>query len=360
IWPRNTEYEIFTVGEHQHTLGALFVLNHHSIFSQGAPLWKPIAEQAKAEGALMDMDKLDWPYAMTLPFTTGATLYELANNHMWRTEFGLTQWNSEAPAFMQPPGGGREGDEFDWLAYTLGQYYTLLNAGFPLVPTAGTASGVHPVPAGFSRVYVNIDGPFSYDKWLEGLAAGRSFVTTGPLMFVKVNGEQAGATIATDRTSLSAKIVSEHPLAAIEVVVNGKVVSNKAVEALTPQNKLTPEGAFQSDVVAEIPIETSGWVCLRCTEDRPDKRLRFAHTAPWWLDIPDKPLRPSQQEKDYLMQRVQQEIVRSTGVLPDSALSEYKAALRHFESLPIAEPNRADATNNAESTSAAGEENAVD
>lgn len=332
IWPRNTEYEIFTVGEHNHTLGALFVLNHHSILSQGAPDWKPIAEQAKAEGALLDMDKLDWPFAMILPHTTGATLYELANNHMWRTEFGLTEWNSQAPAFMQPPDGGKEGNEFDWLAYTLGQYYTLLNAGFQLVPTAGTASGVHPVPAGFSRVYVSLDGPFSYDKWLEGLAAGRSFVTTGPMLFAEVNEQQAGATIATDCAEISANFLSEHPLATIEVVVNGKVV-----QSLRPQNELTPASVFQSQVAADVSIETSGWVCIRCTEDRPDKRLRFAHTAPWWLDIPGKPLRPSQQEKDYLVQRVQLEIERSTGILPDSALAEYEAALRHFESLPVAD-----------------------
>ena len=343
IWPRNTEYEIFTVGEHQHTLGALFVLNHHSILSQGAPDWKPIAEQAKSEGALMDMDKLDWPFAMTLPHTTGATLYELANNHIWRTEFGLTQWNSEAPAFLQPPNGGKEGNEHDWLAYTLGQYYTLLNAGFPLVPTAGTASGVHPVPAGFSRVYVNLDGPFSYNKWIEGLAAGHSFVTTGPMMFAEVNGEQPGAAITNDRISISAKIVSEHPLATIEVVVNGQVV-----KTLMPQNELTPEGARQSEVATELPIETSGWICLRCTEDRPDKRLRFAHTAPWWLDIPGKPLRPSQQEKDYLIQRVQQEIVRSTGILPESAIAEYRAALRHFESLTAAGSKSDDVSANVE------------
>lgn len=333
IWPRNTEYEIFTVGEHQHTLGALFVLNHHSSFSLGAPPWKPIAEQAQAEGALMDMDKLDWPFAMTLPHTTGATLYELANNHMWRTEFGLTQWNSVAPAFLQPPSGGKEGNEFDWLAYTLGQYYTLLNAGFPLVPTAGTASGVHPVPAGFSRVYVHIDGPFSYDKWLEGLRAGRSFVTTGAMMFAKVNGQHPGATIASDRASISSKIVSEHQLATIEVVVNGEVI-----ESLTPQNDPTTEGAFQSEVAIDVSIETSGWICLRCTENRPDKRLRFAHTAPWWLDIPGKPLRLSQHEKDYLVQRVRQEIERSTGILPDSAIDEYKAALNRFESSPVVEP----------------------
>ena len=332
IWPRNTEYEIFTVGEHKHTLGALFVLNHRNVFDKGVPDWKPVAEQARAEGALMDMDKLVWPFGMTLPLTSGATLYEMANNHMWRCEFGLTKWVTEAPAFLQPPAGGTGGDERDWLAYTLGQYYTLLDAGFRLVPTAGTASGVHPVPAGFSRVYVKIDGAFSYEKWLAGLKAGRSFVTTGPMIFAEVNGQQPGATLAGGSVNISAKILSEHPLANIEVVSNGRVVAT-----LKPQNKPTPEGARQSEVTAEIPAATSGWVCLRCTEDRPDKRLRFAHTAPWWMDVPGKPLRPTQQEKDYLIARVKAEIARSTGIVPASALAEYEAALKHFEAMPAQE-----------------------
>ena len=327
IWPRNTEYEIFTVGEHKHTLGALFVLNHKTVFSKGVPDWKPVAEQARAEGALMDMDKLDWPFGMTLPLTSGATLYELANNHMWRYEFGLTKWVTPAPAFLQPPNGGAGGDERDWLAYTLGQYYTLLNAGLRLVPTAGTASGVHPVPAGFSRAYVKLDGAFSYEKWLAGLKAGRSFVTTGPMILAMVNGQGPGATLGGS-VKLSAKILSEYPLANIEVVSNGKVVAT-----LQPQNHLTPEGARQSEVAADISAATSGWVCLRCTEDRPDKRLRFAHTAPWWIEVPGKPLRPTQQEKDYLVGRVKAEIARSTGIVPASALAEYEAALKHFEAM---------------------------
>ena len=337
IWPRNTEYEIFTVGEHQHTLGALFVLNHRSVFTKGVPDWKPVAEQARAEGALLDMDKLDWPFGMTLPHMSGATLYELANNHMWRTEFGLTNWNTKAPAFLQPPKGGASGDERDWLAYTLGQYYTLLDAGFRLVPTAGTASGVHPVPAGFSRAYVKMDGAFSYEKWLAGLKAGRSFVTTGPMIFAEVNGQQPGATLAGGRVKLTGRILSEHPLATLEVVSNGKVVAT-----LKPQNKPTREGARQSEVTAEIRATTSGWVCLRCTEDRPDQRLRFAHTAPWWIEVPGKPLRPTQQEKDYLISRVKSEIARSTGILPASALAEYDAALKQFEAMPVQERQKSE------------------
>merc|ERR1711969_522031 len=110
----------------------------------------PLARRARAEGTILDMDKLDWPFSMTLPHSTGARLYELANNHMWRTKFAFTKWNSPTPGFLQPPVGNTTGNEEEWLNYTLGQYYTLLNAGFPLVPTAGSANGVHPVPAGFS------------------------------------------------------------------------------------------------------------------------------------------------------------------------------------------------------------------
>jgi len=337
IWPRNTEYEIFSVNEHRHTLGALFVLNHKSVLDLGVPDWKPVADRARAEGALMDMDKLDWPFGMTLPHTTGATLYELANNHMWRTEFGLTKWNTAAPAFLQPPRGGSEGNEQDWLAYTLGQYYVLLNAGFPLVPTAGTASGVHPVPAGFSRVYVHLEHGFNYEDWIKGLRAGRSFVTTGPMVFAKVDGEQPGTQFTGEmlengRAKLTGHILSEHPLATLEVIQNGLIVASLPTQCRQIESK-----AWQCEIDAEVSVATSGWVCVRCTEDRPDKRLRFAHTAPWHFRIKDQPLRPSRQEKEYLVQRVAAEIARSQSVLPASALAEYESALLHFQSLPTSE-----------------------
>jgi len=114
IWPRNTEYEIFDVGEKHHTLGALFLLNHRSVFTAGVPPWGPIAAQAKAEGALLDMDKLDWSFAFLLPPVTGAHLYELANNHMWRTEFAFSNYVSAAPPYLHPPYGSRRGNERDW------------------------------------------------------------------------------------------------------------------------------------------------------------------------------------------------------------------------------------------------------
>lgn len=333
IWPRNTEFEITKVANGQHILGALFVLNHQSEIPFGAPDWKPIADYARSEGALMDMDKLDWPFAMTLPHTTGATLYELANNHMWRTEFGLTQWVSSAPAFLQPPQGGRNGSERDWLAYTLGQYYTLLDAGFNLVPTAGTASGVHPVPPGFGRVYVHLSGEFTYDKWVDGLVRGRSFVTTGPMIQAEVNQSLPGTILDQQTLTLSVEVKSVHPLKTLEIVRNGIVVSHRSFSTQPMEN-----GAYRTTFLHSIENDVSGWLCVRCIEDRPDGRIRFAHTAPWRLDVAGKPLLPMQREKDYLIQRVSDEIQRSKDLLPPSALAEYSSALNYFESLPTRDP----------------------
>ena len=86
-------------------------------------------------------------------------------------------------------------------------YYALLNCGFRLRPTAGTASGVHPVPLGFGRVYVNCPDKFSYDAWVRGLDRGESFVTTGPMLLVRVNGKGPGNDVQAGRGEAG---VSDH------------------------------------------------------------------------------------------------------------------------------------------------------
>ena len=60
--------------------------------------------------------------------------------------------------------------EWGWLNYGFEVYYALLNCGFRVAPTAGTASGVHPVPLGHSRVYVHTGPGFDLDAWLRGAA----------------------------------------------------------------------------------------------------------------------------------------------------------------------------------------------
>jgi len=318
IWARNTEYELFTLNGRQHTLGAFFVLGHSEPLTLGTPPVRPIFELAHRNGALLDLDKHDWPWSVALA-VLGVDLYELANNHHWRTEFGITSWASPTPVpgWMQPPAGGLRGNEADWTRYTLETYYALLNCGFRLRPTAGTANGVHPVPLGFGRVYVHLPGGFSYADWLAGLNAGRSFVTTGPMLIV---------TLTNDRVRGLA--LSEQPISKIEILVNGNVAHTIRAQP-THQRDGTCEIAF------DRPIELAGtsWVAARCFEPRTNGRMRFAHTAPAWFDDSARPLKPRPEQIEFLVQRVEDELQRSAELLPEPALEEYREALRRLQAL---------------------------
>ncbi|MBM3879774.1 MAG: chlorite dismutase family protein [Verrucomicrobia bacterium] len=333
FWPRNTEYEIFSTGGRSHTLGAVFVLGHTSVFTQGVPPLRTVAERAQAEGALLDLDKHNWPWTMALPPVMGVQLYELANNHLWRTEFAFTNWGTPAPPHLNPPYGGQSADERGWIHYTLGNYYALLNAGFPLRPTAGTANGVHPVPLGFGRVYVHLPDGFDYEAWKRGLDAGRSFVTTGPMLFAQVNGRDPGARFQAQTGAtfqLTGTVVSEQPLTFAELVHNGV-----PVQLLRTQNRRTPAGACENTLSAELTLAESGWLAVRCWEDRPDDRVRYAHTAPWHVEIPGKPLLAPAEDRAFLVGRMRDEIQRSRALLPPEALAEYEQALAAYDQVPV-------------------------
>lgn len=338
IWPRNTEYEIFTVGGKRHTLGAVFALGHRTPFAQGAPPLTPIAGQAKLEGALLDLDKHDWPWSMALVPALGIDLYELANNHHWRTEFSMTNWSTAAPEWMGLANGGRSGTERDWTLYTFENYYALLNCNFRLRPTAGTASGVHPVPLGFGRVYVQLPGGFNYAAWMKRFKEGRSFVTTGPMLLAKIDAQLPGFTFTAKpgkrRVHVEGIVLSEHRVEAVEIILNGRIAAR-----LTPPARPTETGAFEAAFSTRVDLAGSGWAAVRCWEPREGQRSRFAHTAPTFFDVSGQPLKPRKAEADFLVRRVRDEIERSQNVLPPEAIAEYRCALQVYEAIAAqAEP----------------------
>ena len=325
--PRNTEYEIFRTGNTNHTLGALLILNHRSRFDQPVLPLSAVAKQARAEGALFDLEKHNWPWSLALVPLLHVDLYELANNHHWKTEFGVRNWAVPAPAWMGLSGNGTD-NERDWTLYGFQTYYALLDCGFHLNPSAGTASGVHPVPLGFSRVYVHLDGPFSVDAWMRGLAAGHSFVTTGPMLLATTDGQWPGITVTNQSGDhqLECAALSEQPLEAIELVVNG-VVSRR----FAPQNRTSNAGSFESKVSTRFNPSTTSWLAWRCFEKEPGNRFRFAHTAPWHFEVPGKPLRPRHAEAEWLVTRVKDEIARSQGIAPENLINDYRRALDSYE-----------------------------
>jgi hypothetical protein len=316
IWPRNTEYEIFSVGGKSHTLGALFLLNHKEVPDEGAPPIRPPAEKARREGAILELDKHNWPWSMALVPLLEVDLYELANNHLWRCDFAFRQFGEREPEHWKVERDAKGWTEAGWIDFGFRNYYALLDCGFRMRPTAGAASGVHPVPLGFGRVYVRVEGEFSYEKWLQGLMKGRSFVTTGPMLVVEAAGR---GPVRVTGTAESAA-----PLTRIEIVSNGEVV-----RSVKPANRETARKGFESPIDETVPIDGSSWIAARCFEEK-DGRVRFAHTAPVHVDVEGKPLRPRRADAEYLVRRVEDQIARSTGVLPEAALAEYREALRIY------------------------------
>jgi len=100
IYPLNTEYEIFNVDGKPHTLGAFFILNHSKPFELGAPPITPIVKQARAQGALLELDKHNWPWSMMLVPVANVDLFELSNNHIWRTQFAFRDFGDKEAAWM--------------------------------------------------------------------------------------------------------------------------------------------------------------------------------------------------------------------------------------------------------------------
>ena len=261
-------------------------------------------------------------------------LFELLNNHVWRTRFGFTKWTHETrPKYMQLETDERGFTEWGWIDFGLQQYYALLDCGFRLRVTAGTASGVHPVPLGFSRVYVHLPGKFSYDAWIKGLGEGRSFVTNGPALLVKFNGLYPGHTFGNLKTAenichITGTAAAAQPLDRIEIIVNGQIVKK-----IVPQQAKSSKPGYRAKFDVKIPLSGSSWVAVRCFEKHHANRIRIAHTNPVFFDVPGRPLRPRKEAVDYLINRMKSEIKRNTGVLTDAELGEYRQALGVYEKL---------------------------
>ena len=340
IYPVNTEYEIFNVGDRSHTLGAVFALNHRSAFPMGAPPVKTLARAARKQGALLDLDKHNWPWSLMIVPIMNVDLFELSNNHIWQTEFGFPGWYENlAPSYMNLERQADGLTEWGWMDFGFQTYYALLNCGFRLRVSAGTASGVHPVQLGFGRVYVHMPDGFSYQGWIEGLNRGRSFVTTGPMLEVTFDGKGAGQTftVGKDVESHRLKLVglasSLRPLDRIEIIVNGRVA--RTVE---PENRPRDSGGYESRIDVVVSDDKSHWIAVRCFEQTASGRLRFAHTNPVFVDIEGRPIRPRREEIDYFIQRMKDEIARNQGVLSAEQLAEYREALSIYER--IGEPLR--------------------
>ncbi|MBM3971588.1 MAG: hypothetical protein FJ302_17275 [Planctomycetes bacterium] len=319
IVPFNTEYEIFSVGAKRHTLGAVLILGQKEPLKIGIPPLKAVADEAHRQGGLLDLEKHSWAWTPIIAPVMKADLYPLSNNHIWRTEFAFKQWTIENN-WRDNPRIETDKDgftELGWLHFGWEQYYAMLNCGLRMRPTAGTANGVHPVPAGFSRVYVDLgQEKFTPDLWQKRLNEGRSFVTTGPMIEFQFERFAKAQELA-----VSFRMSSQYPLVKIEQMADGEVWHSIPL-------KEPYETHHRLDWT--ISGNQSRWVAVRCFEQLPDGRLRFAHTAPIPFDVQGSSVRPTRDQVRYLIQRCEEEIARNKDVLSDAELAEYREALEFY------------------------------
>ena len=97
--------------------------------------------------------------------------------------------------------------------------------------------------------------------------------------------------------------------------------------------KLTKEGAWEASFASDWTCDVSAWMAFRCFEPRDGERFRFAHTAPWFVNVPGQPLRPKRREVEWFIESVRKELARSAPLLPPEAVAEYQQALAAYEAL---------------------------
>jgi hypothetical protein len=163
-------------------------------------------------------------------------------------------------------------------------WYRLLNCGFRVPATAGTDVFLNRIESnlpGGDRVYVHVDGPLSYGGWIDGLKAGKSFVTSGPMLTFTVNGLEPGAVLKVGekpRLSVKATARSPFPLAQAELVHNGKVIA-----AAT----LADDGRTAT-LDREVTLDHGGWLAFRATGPGTGSTATpglNAHTNPVYVEV---------------------------------------------------------------------------
>jgi len=229
----------------------------------------------------------------------------IANNHMCRSQMYPNEaWGRprDLQEFPDPRGNG---------FWTQEIYYHLLNCGVRLQPSAGSASGVLPNPLGYNRVYVNVEGNLTYAKWLDGLKAGRSFVTNGPLLICRANGHAPGHVFTAEAgplvLRLDVTVTSNDPVPKLEIVHNGREVQTVDLDRTTTQ---------QRDVT--LTVQESGWFLVRAIADVPHT-FRFASTAPFHIELGDRKRLVSRRSAKFFADWVDERIARLREAVKDEA-----------------------------------------
>ena len=164
-------------------------------------------------------------------------------------------------------------------------WYNFLNLGFRILPVGGADWPYFgPTLPGVERTYVNVDGPFSIDSWLEGFRRGRAYVTNGPFLELRVNGQPMGAELRVPRgTTLeidaSARLNPDvDALDRLELVVLGDVARQEPAR-----------GQDRVQLKTTVTADRSLWLAVRAYGSHQEAQFTtIAHSAPVYVMVGDE------------------------------------------------------------------------
>ena len=160
-------------------------------------------------------------------------------------------------------------------------WHRFLNLGVPLAASAGTDVMLdyhRTMAVGTTRIYVHVPGSFRLGPYLEALRAGRSFVSTGPLLDFRVEGQRPGGAIERGgEVSWTLTLASTGAVGQVDLLVNGEVVDTTS----------GLDGPGVRELSGTLNLPAGGWVAARAHggEERwPGMNGSvFAQTSPVWI-----------------------------------------------------------------------------
>jgi hypothetical protein len=306
------------------------------------PTWDlPIFRWAKSQGAIVGFAHSGW---------------------------GLQVSGNELPTYQMPGFDGIGANEYivdvthpnavDFISavdtpyvWELNIWYHTLNVGFRTRISGETDFPcIYDGKVGLGRTYAKLDNALTYEGWLRGLQAGRSYVSDGKthLMDFKVNGTAAGASANAGELRLTAAGTVAVTLTAaaylpvkpneairglpydqkpywdverarigdtrdvpVEIVVNGKVAGRQTIAA---------DGKLH-ELKFDVPLKESSWVAARV--------LPSAHTNPVFAIVGGKPIRASRASAEWCLNAVNQCWTQKAPRIRPSELAEAKQAYDH-------------------------------
>lgn len=163
-------------------------------------------------------------------------------------------------------------------------YYEFLDMGFRLTALAGSDfpwCGVGPqygfnepqfAQIGNARFYAYTGGPLTFERYMEALKAGHTLVSTGPVLFLTVNGKMPGDTVDVTpgtKVKISAEAYASEGLRKIEIVGHSKVLA-----------KSEGNGGHLS-VTLELAVDHGMWIAAKCEAGVG----QVAHTTPVYVTV---------------------------------------------------------------------------